>query len=117
MAHLGDFFLLSAFINPTWIVLGAIAVLISRKWIPVYIAVALTLAALSWWSSATQVAEQRSQFLMQQRLVEEQQESNRREKSLSEQQQKLDSKFSKLAVRLGMSPDSSHEAILERMDG
>ena len=97
----GLIFSLPAIIAPAWIVLGAIGVLFTRKFLWVYLLICLSLAALSWQSGATQVREQREQ--------------TNREKELKEGQQQLNQEFAQLAVFFKMPPDSSHETILAHM--
>jgi cell division protein FtsL len=96
-----DYLSASALITPVWIILGALGVLFTRKLLWAYLLISVLLSAVSWCSGVAQVREQR--------------EFDERQKALETGQQQLNTEFAKLAVTLGMSPNSPHEMIFDRM--
>ena len=98
-----DYFSVSAFITPAWIILGALGVLFTQRLLWPYLAVCVLLAVVSWLSGVAQIREQRS--------------FDERQKAVQADQQELSAEFKKLAISLGMPANSPHEMILNRMQG
>src|SRR5215467_11148421 len=98
-----DYFTVSAFITPAWIILGALGVLFTQRLLWPYLAVCVLLAIVSWLSGVAQIREQRS--------------FDERQKAVQADQRELSAEFEKLAISLGMPPDSPHQMILNRMQG
>ena len=96
-----DYFNVSAFITPAWIILGALGLLFTQRLLWAYLAVCVLLAVVSWLSGGAQIREQRS--------------FDERQKAVQADQQELSAEFEKLAISLGMPVNSPHEMILNRM--
>src|SRR5271156_6600871 len=96
-----DYFNTSALITPAWIILGAVGVLFTRKFLWAYVVVCVLLAALSWRSEVGQVREQRA--------------FDERQNAVATEQHQLNVEFEQLAISLKMQPNSPHEMILNRM--
>src|SRR5215469_18015285 len=98
-----DYFNVSVFITPAWIILGALGVLFTQRLLWAYLRVCVLLAVVSWLSGVAQMREQRS--------------FDERQKAVQADQQELSAEFEKLAISLGMPVNSPHEMILNRMQG
>jgi hypothetical protein len=96
-----DYLSASALVTPAWIILGALGVLFTRKLLWTYLSVCVLLGAVSWYSGVAQVREQRA--------------FDERQEALEEGQQQLNADFARLAISVGMPPNSPHEMILDRM--
>lgn len=117
-----DYLSLPAVITPAWILLGAIGVLVARKFLWAYLSICLMLAALSWRSGVNQVREQHAMasrardFDERQRTLEQQEQAiEQRQEELKEAQQHLNLGFAQLATFLKLPPNSPHQMVLERM--
>jgi hypothetical protein len=96
-----DYLSSSVFITPAWIVLGAVSVLFTRKFLWAYLLSSLLLASISWLSGVAQFRKQRS--------------FDEHEQAVERGQQELNAEFEKLAIALKIPANSPHKMILNRM--